>query len=83
MKKPYLIDVHLLRSAAFTTTTANSVSLRTILESPKIPKVFFDIRKDSDALFSHYQNCVDGIKDLQLMGTCKSTYLASLGGRAG
>jgi exonuclease 3'-5' domain-containing protein 1 len=44
-----------------------ATSLKTILESPTIPKVFFDIRNDSDALFSHFQISVDGIKDLQLM----------------
>ena len=67
IRKTYLIDIYLLGSAAFATTNANSISLRAILESPKIPKVVFDIRNDSDALFSHYQICVDGIKDLQLM----------------
>ena len=29
-------------------------TLKSILESPAIPKVFFDVRNDSDALFSHY-----------------------------
>jgi len=37
------------------------------LESPIVPKVVFDIRNDSVALFSRYNIRVDGIKDVQLM----------------
>jgi exonuclease 3'-5' domain-containing protein 1 len=69
----YLIDIHALGAAAFTTpahtistTAANEepssakltptlepiVTLKSILESPTIPKVFFDVRNDSDALFA-------------------------------
>ncbi|OAF60358.1 hypothetical protein VC83_03560 [Pseudogymnoascus destructans] len=65
--KIYLIDIYTLGGAAFSTTNSNSVSLKTVLESPAIPKVIFDVRNDSDALFSHFQISVDGIKDLQLM----------------
>jgi hypothetical protein len=50
--KAYLIAVHGLSSTAFSTANSNSVSLKTILESTAIPKVAFDIRNDSDALFS-------------------------------
>jgi len=42
-------------------------SLKSILETPKIPKVFFDIRNDSDALYSQYHICVDGIIDVQVL----------------
>jgi exonuclease 3'-5' domain-containing protein 1 len=66
-KKIYLIDIHRLGKTAFSTTNSSATSLKTIFESPTIPKVFFDIRNDSDALFSHFQISVDGIKDLQLM----------------
>lgn len=66
-RKVYLVDVHILSSAAFSTTNSNGDSLKAILESSTIPKVFFDIRNDSDALFSLYQVSVDCIKDLQLM----------------
>lgn len=66
-KKVYLIDIYRLGKTAFSTTNSSATSLKTILESPTIPKVTFDIRNDSDALFSHYQISVDGIKDLQLM----------------
>ncbi|KAL7920931.1 ribonuclease H-like domain-containing protein [Trichoderma austrokoningii] len=38
-----------------------------ILESSAIPKVFFDVRNDSDALHHHFQIKLAGILDLQLM----------------
>jgi exonuclease 3'-5' domain-containing protein 1 len=62
----YLVDVHCLGGEAFTITN-NNVSLKTILESSTIPKVFFDVRNDSDALFNLYQVSLDGVKDIQLM----------------
>ena len=67
IKKIYLIDIHDLGKIAFTTTNSSAISLKTILESPTIPKVVFDIRNDSDALYSLFQISVDGILDLQLM----------------
>ena len=67
IKTIYLIDIHRLGKTAFSTTNRSATSLKTILESPAIPKVIFDIRNDSDALFSLFQISVDGIKDLQLM----------------
>ncbi|KAK2855726.1 hypothetical protein FQN49_004902 [Arthroderma sp. PD_2] len=66
-KKVYLIDIYRLGDIAFSTINAASTSLKTILESPTIPKVIFDVRSASDALFSHYGLSVDGIHDLQLM----------------
>ena len=67
LEKVYLIDIYRLGNTAFSTTNSSATSLKTILESPTIPKVFFDIRNDSDALFAHFQISVDGIKDVQLM----------------
>lgn len=43
------------------------MSLQSILESPKTPKVFFDVRTDSDALFAQFGIKLAGIIDLQLM----------------
>jgi exonuclease 3'-5' domain-containing protein 1 len=63
----YLIDVHRLDKATFSTANSSGISLKTLLESSIIPKVIFDIRNDSDALFSHYRISVNGIIDLQLM----------------
>jgi exonuclease 3'-5' domain-containing protein 1 len=51
-KKTYLIDIHSLKEAAFSTTTNSGTSLKTVLESSTIYKVVFDICNDSDALLS-------------------------------
>lgn len=63
----YLVDVHALGDAAFTTESAGGRSLKGILEDKDISKAFFDIRNDSDALYSLHKVSVAGIHDLQLM----------------
>ncbi|KAF7552789.1 hypothetical protein G7Z17_g4088 [Cylindrodendrum hubeiense] len=63
----YLVDVHKLASASFTTASPDGTTLKAILESPAITKVFFDVRNDSDALFAHYGIDLKGIEDVQLM----------------
>jgi exonuclease 3'-5' domain-containing protein 1 len=73
LESVYLVHIYILGSADFS-TTHNGVSLKGILESATIPKVFFDIRNDSDALFSHYQISVEGINDLQLMELATHNY---------
>ena len=63
----YLIDVHTLGSQTFSTAGTNGQTLRMILESNTIPKVFFDVRNDSDALYSHFGICLSGVQDIQVM----------------
>lgn len=64
----YLVDVHTLGKAAFSSPlSGKNTSLRAIMESPNVKKVIFDVRNDSDALFSHYNISLDGMQDLQLM----------------
>ena len=63
----HLIDVTGLGNDAFTTAGSDGRTIKQILESPEVSKVFFDIRNDSDALFSLYGIRVQGIEDLQLM----------------
>jgi exonuclease 3'-5' domain-containing protein 1 len=63
----YIIDVHILGSDAVFTTNCTGNSLKSIVESPKVPKVFFDIHHDSDALYSQYHIYVNGIIDVQLL----------------
>jgi exonuclease 3'-5' domain-containing protein 1 len=63
----HLIDVYKLRERAFGTRSAHGDTLRGILESPAIPKVFFDVRQDSDALYNEYAVSLRGVQDLQLM----------------
>ncbi|KAL6822086.1 ribonuclease H-like domain-containing protein [Trichoderma sp. SZMC 28015] len=63
----YLIDVQSLGSKCFSTSGETRWTLKAILESPYIPKVFFDVRSDSDALFVIFDITLNGVVDLQLM----------------
>jgi exonuclease 3'-5' domain-containing protein 1 len=72
--KSYLIDIHTLGSKAFDTTSKLGHTLKSVLQSPSIPKVFFDVRNDSDALFSHFQVSLAGIVDLQVMEFATRTF---------
>lgn len=65
--RAYLVDVHKLGAASFLTASPDGTTLKAILESPTITKVFFDVRNDSDALFAHYGIDLKGIEDVQLM----------------
>jgi exonuclease 3'-5' domain-containing protein 1 len=63
----HLVDITGLGNQAFQIAGSDHRTLRSILESEEIVKVFFDIRNDSDALFGLYDIRVSGIEDLQLM----------------
>jgi exonuclease 3'-5' domain-containing protein 1 len=63
----YLVDVQLLGSDAFASTTKRQVSLKSTLESSTIPKVFFDVRNGSDALLELYRVALSDVKDVQPM----------------
>jgi exonuclease 3'-5' domain-containing protein 1 len=70
----YILDIQLLAEAAFNTpatsrssSTAAATTFKLILESPTIPKLFFDVRNDSNALFFHYGIALQGVQDIQLM----------------
>ncbi|KAL8870165.1 MAG: hypothetical protein Q9174_003726 [Haloplaca sp. 1 TL-2023] len=68
VNRVYLVDVHTLQDQAFSTPGKdNSATLKSILESATIPKVFFDVRNDSDALFGHFTIRLSRVEDLQLM----------------
>ena len=68
LEETYLVDIHSLQEKAFLQTASDkSQTLLGILESSHIPKVFFDVRNDSDALFSHFNIKLAGVIDLQLM----------------
>ncbi|KAF3799805.1 hypothetical protein GCG54_00009994 [Colletotrichum gloeosporioides] len=66
-QQTYLIDVQTLGAASFSEPGTNGTTLKTILESASITKVFFDVRNDSNALFSHFNIDLKGVEDLQLM----------------
>lgn len=63
----YIVDIHKLGVPAFSTEGHGKKSFQAILESDNIPKVFFDVRNDSNVLYSHYQVKLAGVQDLQLM----------------
>ena len=63
----FLIDIFILQEKAFCTSNRSGTDLRSILESALVPKVFFDVRNDSDALFAHFQISLQGIQDIQLL----------------
>lgn len=71
----FLIDVHQLQHRAFSTTGKQSEKcLKDILEAKDVPKVFFDVRNDSDALFHHFQIKLSGVDDIQLMELATRTF---------
>lgn len=72
--RSFLIDIHALGHKAFETSDKLDRSLRIILESEIIPKVFFDVRNDSDALFSHFKIRLAGVIDLQVMEYATRTF---------
>lgn len=70
----YLLDVHALGASCFSTASSLGVSVKDLLESSAVVKVFFDVRNDSDALFSHYGIRLAGVQDLQLMELATRTF---------
>lgn len=67
-RRTYIIDICALENLAFaTTSTDGRYTLKSILEDATVPKVFFDVRMDSDALYGHYSIALAGVIDLQLM----------------
>ena len=81
-----LIDVHVLGTQAFNTTGVKEKTLKDVLQDEKIPKAFFDVRNDSDALFAHFGvQLHGGVEDVQLIesATRKTTQSRGLlSGRA-
>ncbi len=59
-----LVDIYTLGKDAFNTSRPGGQTLRGILESKDYAKVFFDVRNDLDALYSHYQVILSGVIDL-------------------
>lgn len=67
MKHSYLIDVFKLQEFAFITPGGHGTTLKHVLEDQETPKVFFDVRNDSAALFAQYRIDLKGVHDLQVM----------------
>lgn len=73
-RRTFLVDVHTLGDLCFSTRGQSGRTLKDILEAEDIPKVFFDVRNDSDALYSHFNIDLAGIQDLQLMELAARTF---------
>jgi exonuclease 3'-5' domain-containing protein 1 len=78
ISRAYLIDVHTLGAEAFETAGAKRTTLKVIFQNEKIPKVFFDVRNDSDALFAHFGVALQGVEDVQLMESATRKTTASM-----
>ena len=63
----FLIDIHILQNDAFCTPNLSGTTLKSVFESELVPKVFFDVRNDADALFAHFQIGMQGVRDIQLL----------------
>lgn len=63
----YLIDIYKLGADAFNIGASNGHTLKSVLESTAIPKLFFPVRNDFDALHSLYQIALANVDDLQLL----------------
>lgn len=81
-RRTYIIDRCALENLAFaTTSTDGRYTLKSILEDATVPKVFFDVRMDSDALYGQYSIALAGVIDLQLMELASRTKAGWADGR--
>mmetsp|Transcript_81431 Transcript_81431/g.226823 ORF Transcript_81431/g.226823 Transcript_81431/m.226823 type:complete len:500 (-) Transcript_81431:127-1626(-) len=62
----YVLDVHVLGHRAFSIETPRGTSMKGLLETEHIRKVWFDPRNDIDALWHQFGVMPRGIFDLQL-----------------
>ncbi|KAI6756086.1 hypothetical protein HG530_011822 [Fusarium avenaceum] len=70
----YLIDVATRGQRCFTTPAKSGRTLKQVLENKNIIKVFFDVRADSEALYTHHGIVLQGIHDVQLMEVATRSY---------
>ncbi|KAJ7176756.1 ribonuclease H-like domain-containing protein [Mycena filopes] len=63
----WLVDVVVLGASAFEEESPDGQSLKRILESHSVKKIFFDVRNDSDALYNLFGITLANVYDLQLL----------------
>ena len=66
-KQAFVVDVHTLGTQVFDVPNRQGKTLRSILESDRIKKYFFDVRNDADASYALFNVRLAGVKDIQLM----------------
>lgn len=69
----FMIDVTVLDHLTFSTATSTQkpgtrrgMTLKSILQCPDIPKIFYDVRADADNLFNAFDVSLQGVVDLHL-----------------
>lgn len=70
----FLVEIHVLQGKAFSIPNHSGTTLKSVLESEMVPKVFFDVRNDADALFAHFQVSIQGVHDIQLLEVATRSY---------
>ncbi len=63
----FLVDIFSLQSKGFTIATEDGTTLKSVLQSTKSSKVFFDVRKDAEILAALYGISMGGVEEVQLM----------------
>lgn len=63
----YLIDVYNLYDLASTTQGKTGWTMRDVLESPTITKIFWIVQEASDALYAKFSIELQGVEDAQMM----------------
>ncbi|KAM7219406.1 hypothetical protein V8F06_005140 [Rhypophila decipiens] len=81
-KVPTAINDKAIDSNDGVESDASPLTLKSILEDPTLPKYFWDVRNDADALWSHHQVRLAGVIDVQLFENASwrrdKTYLKGL-----
>jgi exonuclease 3'-5' domain-containing protein 1 len=63
----FIFDITVLGALAFEIRMNDGIeTLKTLLESPRILKIIFDVRNDSEALFHQYNVALTNVMDIQL-----------------
>jgi len=65
----HCFDIFKLGASAFTTTTSDGYSLKTLLETSTVRKLLWDLRSDSSSLFRKYNIKLAGAFDVQVQET--------------
>ncbi|KAK3076077.1 hypothetical protein LTR53_000017 [Teratosphaeriaceae sp. CCFEE 6253] len=66
-QQAFVVDVYMLGTRAFDTLNSDGKTMRSVLESERIKKCFFDVRNDADALYALFDVRLAGVADIQLL----------------
>ncbi|TFK18246.1 hypothetical protein FA15DRAFT_698128, partial [Coprinopsis marcescibilis] len=66
-KTVWLLNVTALGQTAFDHQDSHGRSIRTLLESTNIKKIFYDVRNDADALYNNHDIDMKSVCDLQIL----------------